>query len=315
MVQLIRTVFRSAYIRRLGYRLFFWLDALGVHVLPKHPYSPMPDWRWLRAHKPLWMRPLPLAGIDWDLAQQMAWLFDLCRDHLKEVRGSEVYSQASADGLGGGYNVIDAQILHCFIRRLKPRRIIEVGGGTSTACMVAAARWNREEGHDTTIVSIEPFPRPNFKRRLASEILHIEQRCQECLDVFESLRPGDLLFIDSTHALKIGSEVVDLWLRVIPRLHPGVYIQAHDVNLPYAYPLDTFETFLGWQESVLVAALLTGNTHLRVLASLSALAFDRPASLQRVLPEYVPGPHEEGLPGHPQIPGNHFPNSLWLLTS
>ncbi len=91
-----------------------------------------------------------------------------------------------------------------------------------------------------------------------------------------SLGAGDLLFIDSTHVVRTGSELAHIYLELIPRLQPGVVIHIHDIYLPYLYSPDIYESMFDWQETTLVAALLTGNPGLRVLA-LSVRAVPRPA--------------------------------------
>ena len=81
---------------------------------------------------------------------------------------------------------------------------------------------------------------------------------------------GDLLFIDSTHAVRPGSEVNYLIHEVLPRLKPGVWVHFHDIYFPYDYARDTLDgDMLFPQESTLLYAFLTGNDHFKVEASLS----------------------------------------------
>ena len=61
-------------VKSASFRGFLLLDRLGVHVLPKHYYTPVSDRAWLRDNRPLWQRPLSLAGVEWDLDDQLAWL-------------------------------------------------------------------------------------------------------------------------------------------------------------------------------------------------------------------------------------------------
>jgi hypothetical protein len=87
------------------------------------------------------------------------------------------------------------------------------------------------------------------------------------------LSAGDLLFIDSTHAVKVGSDVVRIYLEIIPHLPAGIFLHIHDVYLPYAYPRDVFSMPYWWQETGLLIALLTNNPRLSVLTCLSALHY------------------------------------------
>ncbi len=179
--------------------------------------------------------------------------------------------------------------------------------------MARAAEMNaRDNQKKPTITCIEPFP----TRALAGveDISHIRQLCQIVpSSVFEQLEAGDLLSIDSTHAVKVGSEVLCIYLDIVPALRPGVFIHIHDIFLPYLYPRGVLVYPFAWQETALVLALLTDNRRLQVLASLSALHYDRPAELQCLFSDYRPQDNREGLcPHYP--PKGDFPNSLWLQT-
>ena len=131
-----------------------------------------------------------------------------------------------------------------------------------------------------------------------------------------------MLFIDSSHAVKVGSDVVRIYLDIIPKLAKGVLIHIHDIYLPYLYCPHVLETYFGWQETVLVQALLTNNSALKVLASESALHHERQDEMRRVLSDYRPQSDREGFDRFQALHGidrakreeGHFPNSLWLTT-
>jgi len=148
---------------------------------------------------------------------------------------------------------------------------------------------------------------------LASGVPIIERRVEEVdLDTFDRLASGDLLFIDSTHAVRIGGDVLHLYLRVIPRLKPGVVIHIHDIYLPYLHQRDLLSSPFQWTETALLLALLTCNPKLRVLVCLSQLHYERPNDLRSVFPEYQPQSAEHGL-ARAGAPG-HFPASIFLQT-
>lgn len=189
--------------------------------------------------------------------------------------------------------------------------MVEVGSGMSTAVAVAAREMNRADGSgDTEITCVEPFPR---RRLLDLGVRVIHDYAQSVpLDIFESLNPGDLLFIDSTHAVHTGSDVVRLFLEVIPRLPPGITIHVHDIYFPYMYNPHILTDIFDWQETALLGALLINNEHLKVVCSLSALCHARPDDLHEVLPDCRPAHFEHGLGSIPA--DKHFPSSTWLET-
>ena len=300
--------------KQLLFKTFSMLDRAGVHVMPKHYYTPVPDCTWLRQNQSLWIERSSLTGIDWDLAEQFAWLQDVCQPYYGEVAGLKSYYSFTQNGSGPGYGEIESQVLHCFVRRFAPANIIEIGSGVSTMCMLEAAGLNQRDGKRfPRVTCVEPFPSQNLRQRKEVEL--IPQFCQQVpLSLFDRLSAGDLLFIDSTHAVKVGSDVMRIYLEIIPHLPAGVFLHIHDVYLPYAYPRDVFNMPYWWQETALLMALLTNNSRLSVLTCLSALHYDYPQQMQKLLTDYRPAPNHEGLAVSPSDPG-HFPASIWLKTS
>lgn len=301
-------------IKQQIFRIFLLLDRLGVHLLPKHFYSPVADYAWLRANREVWTGPSSLPGLHWDLASQFAWLTETCRDYYSEVEGLEFYQGLIQGEWGLGYGPIESQILHCFIRKWRPKRIVEIGSGVSTMCMLHATEMNRAEGGSLPqITCVEPFPSAALRQR-TTEIHLIPELCQSVpASVFAGLSAGDFLFVDSSHAVKLGSDVIRIYLDIIPHLAPGVLIHIHDIYLPYLYPRDALLKPFGWQETALLMALLINNDRLEVLSCLSALHYDRPEQLQQLLRDYKADGNDRGL-ALSAYPTGHFPASMWLRT-
>jgi predicted O-methyltransferase YrrM len=284
-------------------------ERFGVRVQPVHYYSEVPDRRALRADRG-WARPYDIAGQDPDLDDQLAWLEKACAPHVGEVAGLRQWQDLGSDQ-GPGYGPIESQILHAVVRSLAPARILEVGSGVSTVISQRAAARNAAEGRRSTrITCIEPFPRPALRALDGVEVVAEAAQTAD-RQHFDALEAGDLLFIDSTHAVRTGSELARLYLEILPRLAPGVVVHVHDVYLPYLHAPDVLDGVFDWQETTLLAALLTDNPRLRILACCSLLHTDRPDGLARLLPDYRPRSMRDGLyTGGPD--SGHFPSSLWL---
>jgi methyltransferase family protein len=123
------------------------------------------------------------------------------------------------------------------------------------------------------------------------------------------LGKDDLLFVDSTHAVKPGSEVNYLSHEVLPRLRPGAWVHFHDIYFPYDYACDTLRGDLFFpQESSLLYAFLSGNARYRIEASLSMVHYAAPDGLKRLIPGSTERP-DRRLGGDN---GKHFPSSAWL---
>ena len=295
------------------FKLIMAFDRMGLHVLPKHYYTPIPDLTWPDENRSAWMGRSSLKGIEWDLPKQFEWLKTICEAHYGEVAGLNSYNSFPAGRTGPGYGPIESQVLHCYIRTHAPARIIEIGSGVSTMCMLEASALNKRDGiRASKITCVEPYPGESLRSNKDIEL--IPKICQDVpLSLYEGLSSGDLLFIDSSHAVKVGSDVARIYLEIIPNLPPGVTIHIHDVYLPYMYPRDVFSMPYWWQETTLLTALLINNPKLSVLSCLSALHYDYTDHLQRLLTDYHPARNNEGLAVGPN--SGDFPASLWLKTN
>jgi predicted O-methyltransferase YrrM len=160
----------------------------------------------------------------------------------------------------------DARVAFCLLRMIQPRRIVEVGSGYST--LLLSDTNNRFLDRRATITCIEPFPR-HFLRRMTEEghIDLIENRVQGVdVSIFTALQAGDILFIDSSHVSKTGSDVNRLILDILPMLAPGVFVHFHDIFLPRDYPPSwVIEQGRSWNEQYLLQAYLAFNPRLSIV--------------------------------------------------
>ena len=160
---------------------------------------------------------------------------------------------------GSPYPWGDAIMLRAMIGYYRPRRVIEIGSGFSTACMLDSADECSHDGMDVTC--IEPFPDRLHKLLRPSDYKRVEiipALVQDvALERFDLLDAGDMLFIDSTHVLKTGSDVHYEFFSILPRLRPGVLIHVHDCPFPFEYPEKwVFELNYSWNEAYALRALL-----------------------------------------------------------
>jgi predicted O-methyltransferase YrrM len=255
-----------------------------------------------------------LIGVDANLARQTSRLREICLPFEPEYRGNAAFRRACELGCGPGFGYVEAQALHAVVRHYKPATIVEVGAGVSTYCMAEAVKRNRSEsGHGCNQVSIEPYPSSWLQQ---APVKLVARPVQEVpFETFEALERNDLLFIDSSHAVKTGSDTNFLILEVLPRLKPGVVVHFHDIFLPYDYPRDALTSFIQAQETALLHAFLIGNRAARILFCLSQLHYECPEPLKMVFPEYRQRPGADGLDAAgfaARGPGGHFPASTYL---
>jgi hypothetical protein len=282
---------------------FTFFEKFGVHVLPVHYYSPVPDTRELRKNLDKWYREGNFTGVDFDMEGQLQILADL-RAYKRECDDLPPYNDPFLREFGEGFGEVESHMLHSMIRRLKPRNMIEVGSGMSTFFSVnALSRNNEEAGIAATMTCIEPYPRPALLKVNGACVTRIiPQLVQEVsFEVFEALSGGDILFIDSSHMVKINGDVNYLYLEVLPRLAEGVVVHIHDICFPYPTPDPEYWIFTKqqfWTEAALVQAFLIFNSAFKVLLCSSYLHYKAPEALYSVFnfPKYDVG----------------VPASLWL---
>lgn len=223
-------------------------DRWGYHIRPIHYYEPLPDFRSITAEQIKRRRAFP--AIDFGFPAQLALLKELARygDELKTLEFD------FNNGFFGGF---DAAAYYALIRLLKPQRIIEIGGGYSTRIADKALKANQKG----TVTCIEPYP----EQRLAgADFLNVElvtKRVEEIdVDFFSCLKANDILFIDSSHTVKFGSDVCFEFLEVLPRLGEGVWVHVHDIFFPHDYPVEwLINQRLALNEQYLLEAFLAFN--------------------------------------------------------
>jgi hypothetical protein len=154
---------------------------------------------------------------------------------------------------------LDALALYCFVAQANPRLYLEVGSGYSTSFVRRAIADHRLR---TRIVSIDPQPRSEIDALCDTVIRAPLETCD--LRVFDELREGDLLFIDSSHRCYMNSDVTALFLEVLPRLPRGILIQLHDIFLPYDYPQDWIERYYA-EQYLLACYLLSGHPSFEIV--------------------------------------------------
>jgi hypothetical protein len=165
----------------------------------------------------------------------------------------------------------DAGILYNMIRYFKPTKVVEIGSGESTKFTQLAIEQNKQEtGNKTEHICIEPFEQLSFEK---SSLTIIRERVENLdLSIFSSLSENDILFIDSSHVIRTGGDVVFEYLNIIPSLQKGVIVHCHDIFLPREYPIKGIDEWkLFWNEQYLLQALLSHSSRYKILLSLNFL--------------------------------------------
>jgi len=236
---------------------------------PGHFYSPIPDLAEVRAqeHKIFDRSVRTLDGIDLRRAEQESLLAE-----LKPYYDEQPFTSHAKPGLryyfdNQYFSYSDAIYLYCLIRRRRPSRIIEVGSGYSS-CVILDTNDLFFDG-SINCTHIEPFPDSLHQLVGPETVERLNLRHSKLqdvpLDLFDELQANDILFVDSTHVAKVGSDVNRLFFDVLPRLRPGVLIHIHDIFFPFEYRQDWLEEGRAWNETYLLRAFLQYNQSFRIL--------------------------------------------------
>ena len=281
------------------YRKSFTLwERLGFHILPVHYYSPIPEVRKLRDD--IWEHISELVGIDINEEFQLKLLEEFQKRYSKEYNSLPLYEDSKTRYYiyNGAFESVDGEIYYCMIRYFKPKKIIEVGAGFSTLLATEAISKNEEEGYSCELMAVDPYPMETLKRTRG--VMLVEKPVQDLeLSEFEGLGENDILFIDSTHTVKIGGDVVYLYLEVLPRLNKGVLVHIHDIFLPLEYPKDwVLKQYIFWNEQYLLQAFLMFNNSFEVVWAGSYMNLKHADKLEAAFRSY--------------IKGKTFPGSFWM---
>jgi predicted O-methyltransferase YrrM len=260
------------------------MDSWSYHLRPFHYYDPLPEFSAITPEQA--SRRRSSTCIEWNLEAQIELIKQL------STYSTELQKLDEQDSCSVKFNFfndfffeLDAAIYYALLREFKPSKIIEIGCGYSTQMAAIALTRNQQEGQLTKLVCIEPYPEPQLAA-VDFEFQHINARVETIdLNVFEQLETGDILFIDSTHTVKFGSDVCREILEILPVIKSGVWIHFHDIFFPYDYPQKwLIEERRAWNEQYMLEAFLAYNPQFEVALANHWLSVDYPQEVAKLWP-------------------------------
>lgn len=265
----------------------------GFLAVPVNYHSPIPDIEDLK-QRDVWRYKSDLIGIDFREDEQIKLLKKIGLSYGEECQWPLASTSNPIDFYltNPSFSYGCAASTYSMIRHFKPQRIIEIGSGMSSMVIAQAMQANKKQFNESSYeyVVIDPFPREFIQQSLI-EMTQFKRKRVELIDTdfFSKLDHNDILFIDSGHCVKIGSDVNFLYLHVIPRLNPGVIIHIHDISLPYEYSRtyatnEAFRQF--WTEQYLLQSFLCFNKEFEILLAMTFLMTDHPDVFQDAFPHY-----------------------------
>jgi predicted O-methyltransferase YrrM len=257
--------FSKRFLRKVKYANQLIWDRQDIYVPLRHYYSPLPEVKTIREidARLAAAEGQDFGGIDFRPTQQRKLM-----NKLLEVYPKNFFQKAATKkrryyyGMPNDqYWVNDAEVFAMMLRHLKPKRIIEIGSGYSTA---VALDVSEEFKLNLDITCVEPDPvrlkqimRPGDEERVT---LIAEPVQNSDLSIYDKLKAGDILFIDSTHVSKFDSDVNFELFQILPRLKKGVWVHIHDITWPFDYKRHFFAAGGAWNETYIVRAFLQFNS-------------------------------------------------------
>src|SRR5215213_1585963 len=263
-------------------------QSAGLHVLRASYDSPMPVVRDVPGE--VFERESPLRAIDWRLDEQVRLLEDRLAPYLAEFQPRADAPEGEFRLDNRTYDRVDAELLYAIVRALGPSRYVELGSGWSTLVAWQALQANAREGRGGELSCFDPYPSPHVTARpeLAERVSRVgAQELSE--SVVGELGASDILFVDTSHTVKLGGDVNRIVLDLMPLVAPGVVVHFHDVFLPADYSRGHLEGAHYWTEQYLLQAFLMYNEAWEVLASAQALVRAVPDTVARLIPSFRPG--------------------------
>ena len=274
---------------------------------PGHFYSPLPDLPEVRRTSASVFNRSATAieGIDLREANQLS-----LTDAFGELYGELPFSAEKTANLryyfdNPYFSFGDGVILYSILRFFKPKRVIEIGSGFSSAEMLDVS--DRFLGGTVSFTFIEPFPDRLYG--LLSErdrkvcTVEIKPVQEVDLGLFSSLEENDILFVDSSHVAKTNSDVLYILFRIMPVLKKGVIVHFHDIPWPFEYPQRWIEGGRAWNEAYFLRAFLQYNHAFEIVYFNSFVAEHHRNRLAERLPLSVATPSFDDTVGN---------TSLWL---
>jgi hypothetical protein len=240
-------------------RLWQSEDRRFLAYPPGHYHSPLPGWADVGRAPAEPGTELP--AIDLNVGGQVA----LLRTLAGRVSG-QPFPEHPTPGTryyveNGFFPYWDAVVLCAVLRHFRPRRVVEVGSGFSSAVMLDTRDQCLDPDTQFTFIGPQPGRLACLLRAADRERCHVVPKpVQDVgLEPFRALRPNDILFVDSSHVAKVGSDVNRIVFEVLPALRPGVLVHIHDIFWPLDYPAEWYAGGRAWNEAYLVRAFLQFN--------------------------------------------------------
>ena len=284
---------------------------------PGHYYSPLPDYKEVLARSQVLLDrdTAECSGINLREEAQLKLLESFSYYYSDVPFPTQPGETTRYYYENGWFGYADAITLYSILRHYEPRSVIEIGSGFSSAVMLDVNDLFLKNKVRFTFV--EPNPKRLFgllTREDKDRHTVLQKQVQDVpLEVFRTLSANDILFIDSSHVVKLGSDVGHILFNILPELRPGVIIHFHDIFWPFEYPKEWTLVGIAWNESYLLRSFLQFNEAFEIMYFNSFIAKRYTDVLREKMPLCTRELRSSLVPTEPSTLGLYTaPSSLWL---
>jgi len=253
-----------------------------------YPINPVPRWGYGKPPHP------QLYGIinkNRGIFEQNLMSFLKFKDNFHQIsKNSPDEKSTEPNWINNFLPGLDSIALYGFVSNLNSEKYVEIGSGNSTKF---ARKAIKDHNLKTKITSIDPYPRNDIDLICDNSIrMPLEE-----LDIgyFKKLKSGDLLFVDNSHRIFTNSDVSVVFLEILPILSTGIYVQFHDIFLPYDYPPQWNSRYYS-EQYILAAYLLANGDLFEIVLPNSFISND--AVLSKIMMPIWADPYFNGVETH-----------------
>jgi len=286
------------------------LSFINLLIVPLHYYTPIKNIKNIQKNKLL--KKIEFNKINFNKHKSFSFL----RSMQKEIfifKHRNIYEKIinNINSHGPGYGKIESIILQSVIRKKKIKRILEIGSGISTFCIIDAL--NISKNIDYKVMCIEPNPSNSLLKLVKEEKITLIKKNIEEVPIKKILnfRP-DFLFIDTTHTVKPLSDVEFIYTRILPNIKNCI-VHIHDIYFPYLYQNNLHKkSYMQWSETMLLYCYLLNNKKAKIILSMPHIFHENKNLLNKFFKSWKLAKFNFGLQTDYGNSKSHFPSSIYL---
>jgi hypothetical protein len=283
------------------------LSIFKLILVPIHYYTPLTELKIIPNHKLL--EKADFSKINYDQSESLLFLDNLIK-HIQYFSKLDHFNIGQLKQYGKGYGYLESIILQSMIAKSKPTKIIEIGSGVSTFCMISALK---DLDYKFEMLVVDPFVSKQLEKLVNknSNITIIKEKAEN-VQIRDYLNfNADFLFIDTSHAVRPLGDVDFIYNRLLPKINNCI-IHIHDIFFPYLYQSNLKENpWYQWSETQLLYCYLTNNIKSKIILDTSELFHNKKEVFTKIFPNVKLAKFEKGL-RIDKDKDRYFPASIYL---